>query len=118
MEGCECIYGINLNGKITPNMVRDAIVECYYQADLKVLEDLFYTSDFKSDEDEEGAKRKHVEVVIKKLFDDVNGDFNNPTKKSLIAVIDKCKEFAKYFRDQSVIQKHYTEILTLINKIE
>jgi hypothetical protein len=112
------IYGINVNENITPIMVRDAIIECYYQADLEVLGNLFQTSDFKSEEEEEESKRKHVELMIKKFFADVNGDFYNPTKESLLNVIDKCKEFAKCFRDQSVIQRHYNEILTLINRIE
>lgn len=95
----------------------DAVIDCYYQADLEVLESLFQPSDYQSKEVEE-TKRKHMDVMIKKFFHDVNGDFNNSTKESLVKVIDKCREFAKCFRDQSVIQEHYNKILMLINRIE
>jgi hypothetical protein len=52
------------------------------------------------------------------MFDDVNGDFNNPTKESLINVVEKCKEFACLFRDNTIIEKHSNEIMTLINKLD
>jgi hypothetical protein len=118
MDGCKSIYGINLNENITPIMVRDAIVECYYQADIEVLNKLFYESDYDSEEDEKKTKREHVEIMLKKMFNDINGDYNNPTKESLLNVIDKCKDFAKCFRDEEIIKKHYNEILELINRIE
>ena len=82
MVNSKYIYGINFHENITPIMVRDAIIECYYQADLEVLDDLFQSSVFKSVEDEEDSKRKHVELMIKKFFDDVKGDFYNPTNES------------------------------------
>jgi hypothetical protein len=44
----ESVYGVNLNEEITPIIIRDAIIECYYQADSEVLKDLFQQSDFKS----------------------------------------------------------------------
>ena len=117
MEGCNTIYGINPEDDINPCMVRDAIVQCFYEADIEVLKKLFLKSDFESEKDEEIGK-KHVIVVIKKMFDDVDGDFDNPTKESLINVVEKCKEFAGMFRDKEIIEKHAAEIMSLIDKLE
>jgi len=114
----ESIYGVNLNGDISPFDIRDAIIECYYQADKEVLNVLFSTENFSSLEDKEKTKRHHIEVMIKKFFDDVNGDFNNPTKESLIDVINKCREFASKFREKEVIEKNYNEIMTLISRLD
>lgn len=118
MQNMNTIYGINLNEEITPKMVRDAIIECYYQADSEVLKELFQQSDFNSREDEEKSKREHVEIMIKKFFDDVDGDFNNPTKESLIKVINRCRDFAQLFRDRSIIDSNYQQIFTLIERIQ
>ena len=116
MRSCDTIYGIKLEDDITPNMVRDAIVQCFFEADIEVLKELFMKSDFDSIEDKNIGK-KHVEIVIKKMFNDVKGDFNNPTKESLINVVNKCKKFAGLFRDKDTIEKHANEIMMLINKL-
>jgi hypothetical protein len=118
IDQCDTIYGVNLNDNITPVMVRDAIIKCFYEADDDVLDNLFQISTFKSIEDEKDTKLRHVNIMIKKMFRDIDGDFYNPTKKSLINVIDKCAEYAKYFRDKEIIEKHYKEIMTLINKLD
>ena len=117
MDRCDTIYGVNPEDEINPCMVRDAIVQCFYEADIEVLEKLFLKSDFKSDNIKEIGK-KHIIIVIRKMFDDVNGDFNNPTKESLIDVVEKCKEFAGLFRDKEIIEKHANEIMSLINKLD
>ena len=118
IEECDSIYGVNVKAKITPVMVRDAIIECYYQADAEVLDSLFQYANFDSKDEEDDTKRYHIEITIKRFFDLVNGDYNNPTKESLINVIDKCKEFAKMFRDESIIESNYKKILILIDKLE
>jgi len=117
MVRCNNIYGVNPDDDINPCMVRDAIVECFFEAHTEELKQLFQISDLKSDKNKEMSK-KHIILLIKKMFDEVNGDFNNPTKESLIDVVEKCKEFAGFFRDKEIIKKHATEIMTLINKLE
>ena len=112
------IYGVDATKDVTPRMVRDAIIQCYYEADKKVLERLFPESDFDTIDQENETKRKHVEILIKRIFDEVDADFDQPTKESLKHVIDKCKEFASCFRDEEIINKHYSEILGLIERIE
>ena len=54
---------------------------------------------------------------IKKYFVDVGGDFENPTKESIVLVIGKLKNFAKNFRNPKIIAKHAGEIMILANKL-
>jgi hypothetical protein len=118
MNNCDSIYGVRLDSKITPMMIRDAIIRCFYEADSDVLDNLFKISDFRSNEEEQEAKYRHVEIMIKKMFDEVDGNFENPSKECLINVIDKCAEYANLFRDKEIIEKHYNEIMILINKLD
>jgi hypothetical protein len=118
MENYTNIYGVDFNDKITPIMVRDAIIKCYYDADREVLEKLFEIQQFDSKEDETDTKLRHVIIFIRKIFNDVNADFENPTKESLIHVVEKCKECARMFREKEIIEKHTNEIMTLIDKLE
>ena len=117
MDECDNVYGVNLNDKITPKMVRDAIIQCFFKAEAEVMDSLFSPSDFDSIEDAERVKYQHVKILIKKMFNDVHGDFKNPTKESLIHVIDRCAKYAESFRDKEEINKHYNEIMSLIKKL-
>jgi hypothetical protein len=63
-------------------------------------------------------KRKHVEIFIKKIFDEAHADFYLPTKESLIQVIDICKDFASCFRNKETIERHYNEIMSLIDRLQ
>jgi hypothetical protein len=118
MGNGDCIYGLNLKDEITPIKVRDAIIRCFCEADDEIMNQLFQSSDFASAEEGKQKKLKHVEVLIRKMFQEVHGDFNNPTKESLIGVIDKCAEYAAPIRDKETINTNYTAIMILINRLE
>lgn len=104
------IYGIDTNKKITPLMVRDAIVECFYLAHCAET-GISAKVDNQSNKD-------YCQSIIKKAFDDTGGDFNTPDKDSILAVLDYLADFSKNFRDPSIIEKHYNQIMTLVDKIE
>ena len=114
---CDEIYGVDTSKEITPIMVRDAIVKCYYQAHQQVLGDMKNYMDFKSEDEFERFKKLNVKSLIKTKFDEVGGDFNNPTKDSLIKVVYALKDFAKFYRDLETIEKHANEIMYLIEQI-
>ncbi|MBU0611890.1 hypothetical protein KKB58_00440, partial [Patescibacteria group bacterium] len=71
---------------------------------------------FKKEEIEK-LKEINIEVMIKGLFKKNGDDYDKPTKESLIKIIGELKEFSKNFRAEDVIDKHYTEIMMLINKL-
>ncbi|MHA1868404.1 MAG: hypothetical protein ACTSXD_10215 [Candidatus Heimdallarchaeaceae archaeon] len=111
------IYGVDISEKINPVMVRDTIIECFIKAHSEVLEMMKEYHKFKSKEEFEQMKRIDVEGLVKSKFEEIGADFNNPSKKDLIKVIDKLVEYASNFRKPEIIKKHYNEIMQLINKL-
>ncbi len=115
MPNDNCIYGVDLSGKITPVQVRDAIIKCFSQAQEELKEYLRETTELKPEE----VEKIYVDSIIEKTFEEVGGDFKNPTKETLIQVVMKLKEYAAgMFRDSGIIEKHAGEIVQLIDKLD
>lgn len=104
------IYGINEDLKLTPEAVRDAIVNCFCEAHCA---DSGLTT-----EDDKELSRDYCLSLVKKAFQESGNDFEKPNKESLLAVIDRLADFAKNFRQPEVIKEHYEMINKLINKLE
>ncbi len=111
------IYGVDTSKPITPRDVRDAIVECFFLAHKETLEDMGDYAEDLSPEDLEKAKRDYIKISIRKFFQEVQGDYDNPTKDSILKVLEKLKTFAAHFRKPEVIEKHYNEIIRLVNNL-
>lgn len=112
------LYGVDLSKKVTPVMVRDAIIICFTQAHSEVLDQIREYGKSKSKEDAERMKRAEVTQLVKTKFNDVGGDFDNPTKEDLEKVVWKLARFAAEFRKEEVISKHRSEIMKLIGKLK
>ena len=115
---CTEIYGVDANKEITLIMVRDALIICFFEAHSKDLDQMKSQLNFMDDKHFEDFKWRDVEALIRLKFEEVGGDFNNPTKESLIKVVSQLKDYSKLFRDQSIIEKHAGEILSLIEKLD
>jgi len=111
-------YGVDISKKVTPIMIRDAIIECFTKAHESVLEEMRDYADLKSEETLSEMKHKTVKSLVESKFKEVGGDFNNPTKDTLLQVITKLAEYASAFREPIVIDKHFDEIMHLINKLD
>lgn len=103
------IYGVDTDSEVTPGKVRDAITVCFNEA---------HCADAGIAESEMPVKKQYCEQIVKKAFADSGGDFENPTKESILAALEELKKFAANFRDQSIIQKHYQEIMKLMEKLK
>ena len=103
------IYGVDTTKEVTPEMVRDAIVKCFYLA---------HSEQTDMANSDSGITNKYCEQIIKKAFSETQGDFDHPTKASLLASLPWLADFSKSFRDQTVIQKHMNEIQTLISLLK
>ncbi len=103
------IYGIDTDKPVTSILVRDAIVDCFYQAHCEQTE-----MEGISDED----LIKYCQELVKSSFIKTNASFENPTKDDLLKVVNQLAEFSKSFRNSEVIKKHFEEISTLINLIK
>ncbi len=105
----EYVYGVDTTKEITPIMVRDAIVRCFIEA---------HKDSLGIEEQDSDIIKRMVTEAVKKSFRETDGDFENPTKESLLRSIGNLKEFSKSFRNQEVIENHFNAIKSLIDKIE
>lgn len=103
------IYGVDLEEDITPLMVRDAMIECFYRA---------HCVDAEIDLQEGSANKSYCQQIVEKAFTDSGGDFENPTKNSILAAMSELKKFSENFRDPKIIQKHAQEIMKLVEKLQ
>jgi hypothetical protein len=112
------IYGVDTTKPYGPVEVRDAIIECFTKAHSQIMEkDMAESVGDMKPKDLEEMKNLNVQLMIKNYFTEVGGDFENPTKESIIAVCDKLAEFSRNFRVEGIIKKHYNEIMALIEKL-
>ena len=112
------IYGVDVTNNVTPVMVRDAIIQCFYEAHCHVLDLARETFGHPPEKKFEEMKKSHVKELVHDTFDKIGGDFNKPTKDDLLKVIETRKGFAKIYRKPDVIKKHVNEIMILINKLD
>lgn len=103
------IYGIDISKPVTALMVRDALVQCFYEA---------HCEDSGIDNVEESVNRGYCNSIVKKIFKDVGVNFERPTKEGLVSAITKLSEFSKSFRDPEIIKKHGQEISKLLLMIK
>jgi len=113
----EKIYGVDLSKEITPWQVRDVMHACFVQAHCDVLAEMKEYHEFKSEAEFEEMKQLDVAMLIKSIFGEIGADFENPTKKDLLKVVDKLSVYASKFRKPDIIEKHHAEIMMLINKL-
>jgi hypothetical protein len=111
------IYGVDTEKPFGTKEVRNAIIRCFKQAHQKVLEQSLLGSLDLTKEEKERLGQLQVEVLVRKIFEDNQGDFENPTKEQLVQVCDELKEFSTHFRALEIINKHYEEIMGLINRL-
>lgn len=103
------IYGIDTDQMITPVMVRDALVECFYQA---------HCEDTGLDSSSETGNKSYCAALVKKAFDETKGSFEHPTKEDLGQVMEYLVEFSKNFRDPSIVLGHAKEMEELLKKVQ
>lgn len=107
------VYGIDLNSgePITPLMVRDAMSLCLYVA---------HCQDFVPGGEKNGKtmSREDCRDIVEKAFADCGGDFENPTKESILCAMKELRELAKSFREPAVINEHASKIMQLVEKIK
>jgi len=113
----KCIYGVDPDKEITATDVREALVKCFLMAHEKELETIkeYYATE--SIDEYNRLKEINVEMLIRDFFKKVGGDYEVPTKESLLSVCQKLAEYAANFRTKKVIEGHYAEMLKLIDKI-
>jgi hypothetical protein len=114
----EIIYGVDMSKKITPIMVKDAIIECFRQAHKETLDMIDKYAEWKSEEERKKFHDLEIGLTIENTFRAAGVDFDNPTKESLNKALDELQEFALQFRKTDIVRKHYDEIKSILDKCE
>jgi len=112
------IYGVETSKKVTPLMVRDAIIRCFKKAHEEVLNEMNKNREFKSSEELDNFEKIQVDLIVRSVFDDIGADFENPTKMEIIKVLAGLAKFATKFRKPEIIKKHYNQIMQLVEKLD
>jgi hypothetical protein len=114
------IYGVDTEKEVTPEKVRDAIIECFYQAHQEVLGDMYVLLKKGNNGVEESNEigKEYIKETVVNYFIKVGGDFTKPTKEDILRVLDELKKFAEGFRSPEIIGKHYGEIMKLLEVME
>ena len=112
------IYGVDTEKSVSPEDVRDAIVECFVSAHQEQLAELKEFMDEKSKADFEEMKRINIRQLMRNMFEETGGDFDIPTKGSIAAALGTLKEFGANFRNQAIVDKHYGEITKLVELLK
>jgi hypothetical protein len=110
------IYGVDPSKKITPVMVRDAIIRCFHEAHREALDELNRKGGFGSEAEREGFEGIQIDLIVRSAFEDVKADFSNPTKEGIVKVMGELAKFASRFRKPEIIRRHYNEIMRLVEK--
>ena len=87
-------------------------MECFIEAHKDDLKSTFET--IPDDE----TIRQMIIFKIKTMFKNAGEDFDNPTKESILKVMEKLKELAKHFRSPEIIGGHVKQMMCLINRLE
>ncbi len=111
------IYGVDTEKPVTPKMIRKAIEVCFLHAHQKEINSLKEFAEKLSEQEFETLKKNYARDEIIKAFKECDGVYENPTKENLICVVSKLKEFSENFRKPEVVEKHVSEIMTLIKLI-
>ena len=82
------IYGINTSKPYTAKDVRDAVVECFYLAHQEVLKKQYSFVDQEPKDKLEEMKKHEVRQLVREFFDKTDGDYDKPTKKSIMKTCD------------------------------
>ena len=108
-------HAIKKGEKITPENVRDEMVECFLSAQKECLS---LAAESMHRQVTEEDLRKSVTVIIKGAFKEAEEDFDNPTKEALMKVMEILKrKSAATGKEADIIQHHAGQMMDLLMKL-
>jgi hypothetical protein len=105
-------YGIDLSNGINSLQALEALNQCFFEAH---KEDTGLTMNTL---EETAVVKNYCNFTVKKAFEETQGDYNNPTKESILRVVDYLAKFSATFRNPNIIEKHKNEILQVCQAIK
>ncbi|MBU1074672.1 hypothetical protein KJ733_01035 [Patescibacteria group bacterium] len=114
-----CLWGVELDSDYNSTDVRDAMLKCFVKAN----GDAIAKSGVMQLPEDENEKKKVIEQMtesfVKKAFEETGGDYNSPTKQSIMAALEKLKQYAAgQNHSQEMIEKHASEITKIADGLK
>ena len=101
-------YGIDPNLPLTPLLVRDALENCFYNAHREAID---------LENNSEQVTKEYCRQMVQQAFHKTGGQYDQPTKKSIMAATNYLSRQAKNFRNQEVISQHVAEIMKYVDTL-
>lgn len=103
---------------VTPFKVRDLIIECFYEAQKETFRRIKMRTGEVSPATDEDLRRSIVNA-IKMAFNKMAGDFEKPTKDSLLLVVAYlARQAASWGTPPDIIQHHKTQLQKVISSLK
>lgn len=99
--------------KVTPKFVRDELLICFESANREFSKIL-------NQPVTDGALKQQVKQFVQSVFSSCGGNFENPTRESILLAITQCKTSAEKMmgpQGSGIIRAHYDEMIKLVNKL-
>lgn len=114
-----CVFGVYLDQEYTAQDVRDAMLKCFVQANGESIAKSM-NIELPNDEAERSAKLNSLtEKFLRQAFLETDGNYDEPTKQSIVSALNKLKEYAKQQgHSQDMIQNHVNQIMKLIDGLK
>ncbi|MEI6378265.1 MAG: hypothetical protein WCO55_01270 [Candidatus Falkowbacteria bacterium] len=102
------IYGVDIDAPFTASQTREALVDCLCLA---------HTEDAELGADTSDTARSYCADLVEKAFEETGGDFQAPTKESILKALAYLAEFAKNFRNPEIVKSHVAQVMRIIDKL-
>jgi phosphoglycolate phosphatase-like HAD superfamily hydrolase len=99
--------------RITPEFVRDELLSCFQSANRE-----FATLLNQPVTDEQ--LKQQVKQFVESVFVSCGASYTDPTKEGILAAMNQCRANAEKMmgpQGAGIIQHHYDEMLTLVNRL-
>ncbi len=102
--------------ELDPLKARDLIIKCFYEAQRETFARSKQSLGLSADEEQVHAS---VSSAVKLAFKEVGEDFSNPTKASLIRVVEVLgRKSTAWGTPRDIIEHHRGQIMRVINELK
>jgi hypothetical protein len=99
--------------KVTPKFVRDELLTCLESANREFSKIL-------NQPVTDDVLKQQVKQFVQSIFTSCGGNFENPSRESILLAITQCKANAEKMmgpQGVGIIRDHYDEMIKLVNKL-
>lgn len=99
--------------RVTTKFVRDELLTCFESANREF-------STILNQPVTDDALKQQVKEFVQSVFSSCGGNFENPTRESILLAVTRCKSNAEKMmgpQGAGIIRDHYDEMMKLVNKL-